>query len=721
MTGDERKPTVTRFAIDKMDCPTEEKVIRKAFAGVEEVVRLDFDLLERQLTVTHRFADSAPLLERLESVDMGPRLLDGGTRTEPSAGRVGGMPEEEPSKRMRHALLALSGVAALGAEGLAYAGGDERDWPVIGLALFSLALGGLPTLRKGLIAVRTLALNINFLMTVAIVGAAAIGQWPEAAMVTFLFALAEAIEGASLERARDAVRSLLQMTPDKAFVRRDGAWVEVDAKQIAIGDVVRVRPGERIAVDGAVVKGDSAVNQAAVTGESIPVSKGPGADVFAGTLNESGLLEVQVTKASDDTTLARIVRSIREAQSEQAPTQRFVDRFARIYTPVVVVVAMLVALGPPLLAEGDWRAWTYRALVLLVIACPCALVISTPVSVVSALAAAAKLGILVKGGVYLESSKSLRVLAVDKTGTLTEGHPAVTDVVPLDGGQASDILRIAAVLEAGSDHPIARAVVRRAREEGLEDGAEVEAFAAIVGRGVEGRVAGASYVLGSHQLAEDRGRCSSAAEAALATLERDGKSTMVLLDERRAIGVFGVSDPVRATSAAAVAELRELGIEVVMLTGDNEATGRAVAAQVGVVEVKANQMPDDKVTAIDDLVTRFGSVGMVGDGINDAPALAKATIGFAMGAAGTDTAIETADVALMQDDLRKVPELVRLSRRTGTVLMQNIVFAISIKVIFFALSLAGVATLWMAVFADMGASLVVVANGLRLLSVPGQR
>ncbi len=715
MTKTGEPPKVSRFAIEKMDCPTEEKVIRKAFSGVDEVVRLDFDLLERQLTVTHRFADMAPLISRLESIDMGPRLLDDG-QGPTASGVASATSEPDRSRVARYGPLALSGLAAFGAEGLSYAGNDEHAWPVIGLALASLALGGLPTLRKGLIAVRTLTLNINFLMTVAIAGAAAIGQWPEAAMVTFLFAVAEAIEGASLERARDAVRSLLQMTPDKAFVRRDSAWVEVDAKLIAPGDIVRVRPGERIAVDGTVTKGEGAVNQAAVTGESVPVAKSPGAEVFAGTLNEDGLLEVRVTKAANDTTLARIIRSIREAQSEQAPTQRFVDRFARYYTPAVVALAVIIAVAPPLVGDGDWRSWTYRALVLLVIACPCALVISTPVSVVSALAAAAKLGILVKGGAYLEGSKDLRVLAVDKTGTLTEGHPAVTDVVPLNGADGTDILRIAAVLEAGSTHPIARAVVRRAREDGVEQGAEVEGFAAIVGRGVEGRVRGMGYVLGSHQLAEERGRCSQATEDALALLEQDGKSTMVLMDETRSIGVFGVSDPVRATSAIAVSELRALGIEVVMLTGDNEATGRAVAKQVGVTEVQANMMPADKVAAIDGLIARYGKVGMVGDGVNDAPALAKATIGFAMGAAGTDTAIDTADVALMQDDLRKLPELVRLSRRTGAVLLQNIVFAIAIKAVFFVLSVAGVATLWMAVFADMGASLVVVANGLRLLT-----
>ena len=696
-----------RIFVEKMDCPTEEKLIRKQLEPMAGVKSLSFNLLERELSVEHELESDKPILAKLDALAMGPRVLEPGKKSDEVAAPAGFLAQ--------YGLLGISGAAAFAAESIALITNAERSLLVIALAAASVLAGGLPTLKKGLIAIKSLTLNINFLMSVAIIGAVAIGEYPEAAMVTFLFAVAEAIEQRSLERARDAVRELVQMTPPTAWARRGDAWVEVDAKTVAVGEKLRVRPGEKLPLDGKVLTGESAINQAPITGESMPVAKKPGDPVFAGTLNGEGLLEVEVTAAASDTTLARIVRSIQDAQSERAPTQRFVDNFAKYYTPVVVIVAILVAVVPPLAMDASWKDWLYRALVLLVVACPCALVISTPVTVVSGLAAAARRGILVKGGVYLEEGRKLRVIAVDKTGTLTHGRPKVTDVIPLGGRTELDVLKIAAELEQASDHPVALAVMER--WEGGEGGSlrHPTDFANVTGKGIEGKLDGASYILGSHRLAEERGVCSPETEAALVALEAAGKTTMVLASIEAAIAVLGVADAVRDSSKHAVLELRSLQVEVVMLTGDNPATAKAVGAEVGVDDVRAQLLPDDKVTAIRELVEKHGHVGMVGDGINDAPALARSSIGFAMGAAGTDTAIETADVALMADDLRKLPEFVELSRKTASILKQNIAFAIGTKAAFLALASTGYATLWMAIFADMGASLVVVANGLRTL------
>ncbi len=701
-----------RVFIAKMDCPTEEQLIRKELEPMSGIDSLAFNLLERELTVTHSLEDDAPIVAALTRLDMGPQV-----RTPESPGASTTPADATPWWRSHWSLI-LSGLAAVASEVSAYALGRETALPVVALAVLSLLTGGLPTLRKGVVAVKTLTLNINFLMTVAIAGAVVIGQWPEAAMVTFLFAVAEAIEGASLERARDAVRGLLAMAPATAHVRRGESWTEVAAAEVAIGDIVRVRPGERIVVDGEVVVGAGSVDQAPITGESIPVEKSVGDAVFAGTLNQEGLLEVRATQRAGDTTLARIARSIQEAQAQRAPTQRFVDAFARIYTPTVVLVAIAVGVVPPLLFQELWSAWVYRALVLLVIACPCALVISTPITVVSGLAAAARRGILVKGGVYLEEARKLGAVALDKTGTLTEGRPRLTDVVPLGLLDRSEVLRLAACLEAGSDHPIARAVVEEwSRTEGQPLTPATDVLA-IVGRGIEGRVAGKRLLLGSHALAHSLGACSVKVEAALGALEDQAKTTMVLTDENETFGVLAVADTARSTSIHAIATLHQLGVASVMLTGDNSKTARAIARIVGIDDVRGDLMPEDKVRALEQLLREYGAVGMVGDGVNDAPALARANVGFAMGAAGTDTAIETADVAFMDDDLRKLPELIELSRRVRAVLVQNISFAIGVKAVFLALSLAGVATLWMAIFADMGASLIVVANGLRLLQSP---
>ena len=696
------------FVIEQMDCPTEEKLLRHRLGTIAGVERLDFDLMARRLTVHHQLDGDGELVSAIESLGMKPQPTTD-ARQAPSAAA--------PPGRLREwLLLGVAGVAALAAEVVAWSTGNEASAVVIGLAVLSIVAGGRQTLRKGLIALRNLTLNINFLMTIAIAGAVAIGQWPEAAMVTFLFALAEEIERYSLDRARNAVRALMELTPETASARTEGGqWREVDAKIVQIGQIVRVRPGERVPLDGVVTVGASSVNQAPITGESMPVEKKVGDPVFAGTINERGAFEVRVTAAQGGTTLARIVRSIQEAQAERAPTQRFVDRFSRWYTPAVVAFAVLAATVPPLAFGAPFQPWLYKALVLLVIACPCALVISTPVTVVSGLARAAKLGILVKGGVYLETGRKLRVVALDKTGTLTHGRPAVTDIVPLDGGTPEAALKLAASLDTHSEHPVASAIVARWTADGGGDVSPVTDFESITGRGVKGRVEGTLYYVGNHRLAEEMGVCSPQVEAELKRLEQEGKTTVVVMSERHAVAVLAVADTLRNTSIEAVRQMHALGMRTVLLTGDNAITAQAIGTSVGIDDVRGNLLPEDKLTAVGELRAAHGPIGMVGDGINDAPALAKADIGFAMGAAGTDTALETADVALMQDDLRRLPLFVRLSRRTGQVLAWNIALAIGIKAVFFGLALFDFATLWMAVFADMGASLIVVFSGLSLL------
>lgn len=697
----------TVFRIGKMDCPTEEGIIRNRLKGMNGIERLEFDLMSRKLTVIHGHPDESTIQQALESVGMDPKLV---SEDEPeSAGHGPAVPI------LDRWLMGASGVLAVAAEVIAWTMGTERSWPVIALALGSIALGGKETIRKGIVSLRTLTLNINFLMTIAIIGAAFIGQWPEAAMVTFLFGVAEMIEAFSLDRARHAIRSLMELSPERALALVGNEWVEIEASSVALGQLVRVRPGERIALDGLVKKGSSSVNQAPITGESIPVAKAAGDQVFAGTINEKGSFDFEVTANTEQTTLARIIRVVQQAQSQKAPTQRFVDKFARYYTPLVVVLAILITVVPPLLLAQPYSDWLYKALVLLVIACPCALVISTPVTVVSALASAARRGILVKGGVYIEEGRRLSQIALDKTGTLTHGLPKVTDVVSFDSIEEAELLRLAASLDAPSEHPVATAIV--AAYEGQR--ASVEEFESITGRGVKGVVDGQQYFLGNHRLAHEEDYCRAEVEAVLERLEEQGKTVVILGNTDRALGVIAVADTVRETSIQAVKELHDLGVRTLMLTGDNARTARAIAAQVGIDDARGDLLPEDKLEIISELTADNGPVGMVGDGINDAPALVQADVGFAMGAAGTDTAIETADVALMQDDLRKIPEFIRLSRKASTVLKQNIAFAIGVKVVFFVLAFFGIASLWMAVFADMGASLLVVGNGLRLLRREG--
>ena len=712
-------PSRVVFRIDKMDCPTEEGLIREHLAGMAGIESLSFNLLRRELVVGHRLPSIAPLRHALDALDMAPAVVSDtlGAKATLTPGSASGAPRHAVP-RQRWLRLGIAGAAAIGAEGIAWIGGSEQAWPVILLALFAIGVGGRETLAKGWIALRNLSLNMNFLMSLAVIGAAAIGQWPEAAVVIVLFALAEALESMSLDRARRAIADLMAMAPERARVQQGDEWVDLPATGVAVGALVRVAPGERIPLDGVVAAGSTTINQAPITGESIPVGKRPGDAVFAGTVNERGSIDYRVTALRDDSTLARIVHAVETAQGQRAPTQRFVDRFARYYIPAVVAFAVLVAIVPPLLLSTPFVPWLYKALVLLVIACPCALVISTPVTVVSGLAAAARHGILVKGGLYLEQGQKLRALAIDKTGTITSGKPMVTDVQPVAERAAGELLRRAASLADRSDHPVSTAVVAHWRASGADDPLlHVEAVESITGRGVTGIVDGETLHLGNHRLVEDLGTCSPSLEAVLDQHERNGKTAVVLAAGSSPQMVIAVADAVRPTSRAAVQDLQALGVRVTMLTGDNPHTASAIARSVGIDDARGNLLPEAKLAAIEELRARYGMVGMAGDGINDAPALARADIGFAMGAAGTDAALETADVALMDDDLRKIPVFMRISRDVHAVLVQNVTLALGIKAAFFALALAGMATLWMAVFADMGASLLVVANGLRLIRV----
>lgn len=700
--------TSTTFRVDELDCATEENELREALSTVNGVTGLSFDLVARRVTIDHELGESAQLAEAIRTAGMHPSEVIADTQAQ-------GPHRALPRRTLIE--MVVAGVLAVGSELVVVAGYEERSVLVAVMALAAIALGGRDTLRKGLRALLARRLTMSLLMSVAVIGAAAIGQWPEAAVVVWLFGVAELIEALSLERARNAIRSLVALAPETAAVRADSGLEIRPAADIAAGTVIVVRPGERVALDGLVVDGSSSVDQAPITGESVSVAKAAGDPVYAGSINQNGTLDVRVTAAKGEGTLDRIARSIQAAQAERAPAQRFVDRFASIYTPIVFLAAIATATVPVIGGFGTFDDWLYRALVLLVLACPCALVISTPVTVVAGLGGAARRGILIKGGVHLEQARRIRVLALDKTGTLTHGRPAVTDIHVVAADQTDDTVRqLAASIDVNSEHPVAHAIVNGWNGPLLD----VTDFAAIPGRGVAATVAGRRYRLGNHRLAEETGRCGPDLEAVLDRFESDAKTAVVLMDDDRVLAIVAVADTIRAETPDGIAELRRLGVDPVMLTGDNQRTGDAVARQVGITEVHGDLLPDDKLRVVTQLAAR-GPVGMIGDGINDAPALAKADLGIAMGAAGTDTAIETADSALMDDDPRTLAELIEISQHTTHVLWQNITFAITVKAVFFGLTFAGIASLWLAVLADMGASLIVIANGLRLLRRPRHR
>lgn len=698
------RPGQFHLRIPDMDCPTEEGQIRRALERFKEVRRLSFDLTGRVLSVDAPSESWSGIREAVKKAGFDSEILTESAVT-----------TDRPQRNQFLQPLAALAIAAV-AEAIAYAAPETAVWKVAGGAIagLAIALSGFSVFKKGIAAILRGQLNINALMAVAVSGAFVIGEWPEAAMVMALYAIAELIEARAVERARNAIKSLLDLSPQDAEVLQgDGQWQLLPAKEVEVGAIVRARPGERFALDGRVRAGQSAVDQSPVTGESIPVEKGPGDDVFAGTINQSGALEFEVTSPASDTVLARIIHAVEEAEGSRAPTQRFVDRFAAVYTPGVFVLAVSLALAGPLVFEWTWMLSLYKALVILVIACPCALVISTPVTVVSGLAAATRRGILIKGGAYLEDARKLKIIALDKTGTVTEGRPKlVAQIIFTQSIAETEILQIASALAGRSDHPVSRAVATGLAETAQQ---EVMNFGADAGHGVLGNIAGEDYVLGNHRWIHDRGQCSPVLETCLLDQESQGRSVAILASSTTVLAVFAVADTIKASSREAISELLKLGVTPVMMTGDNPATAASIAAQAGIKDYRASLLPQEKLDAIRALARGGNEVGMVGDGINDAPALAAAHIGFAMGGAGTHTAMEAADVVIMNDDLRRVPETIRLSQKTHSVLWQNISLALAIKFVFLLLAIFDSASMWMAVFADMGASLLVVFNGLRLL------
>jgi Zn2+/Cd2+-exporting ATPase len=588
--------------------------------------------------------------------------------------------------------------------------------------LAAILIGGYSLFKVGLKNLIKLQFDMKTLMTIAIIGAAIIGEWSEGAVVVILFAISEALEKYSMDKARASIRSLMDIAPKEALIKRNDKEMLIHVEDIIVGDIMLVKPGQKIAMDGLVINGNSSVNQAAITGESVPVEKQVNDEVFAGTLNEEGMLEVKVTKRVDDTTIAKIIHLVEEAQAERAPSQAFVDRFAKYYTPTIMLVAALVAIIPPLLFSADWSEWVYQGLAVLVVGCPCALVVSTPVSIVTAIGNAARNGVLIKGGIYLEETGALKAIAFDKTGTLTKGVPVVTDFeIISDVTESNHLLSVVAALEYRSQHPLAAAIIKRADQTGLPfKELEVTEFSSVTGKGIKGTVEGLSYNIGSPKWVNELlgNGLNQEIQKQIHTLQNQGKTVMVICTDHEIKALIAVADEVRETSLSIIEKLHALGIQkTIMLTGDNQGTAKAIGSQVGVTEVQSELLPQDKLDFIKLLRQEYGKVAMVGDGINDAPALAAATVGVAMGGAGTDTALETADIALMGDDLRKLPFTIKLSRKALQIIKQNITFSIAIKLIALLLVIPGWLTLWIAIFADMGATLIVTLNSLRLLKV----
>jgi Cd2+/Zn2+-exporting ATPase len=707
------------FHIPTLDCAAEEGEIRHALTQLPGLRSLHFQLSARTLAIDAP-PESIPLaLQAIRKAGFKPVPVNDAseldsTRTEgpPTHGRatrVWTFSEGLPR-------YALALILALGAESLSFFAPPTLAFKALGMVMAATAIGlaGFSTYAKGLAALRHFRLNINALMTMAVTGAFLIGQWPEAAMVMALYAIAELIEARSVDRARNSIKGLLDMTPETAQVRQaDGAWREVVAKEVDIGAFVRVKPGARVPLDGIIVFGSTSIDQSPVTGESIPVDKGIGDTVFAGTINTRGLIEFEVTSRANGTLLARIIHAVEQAQGSRAPTQQLVDRFASIYTPAVFTLALAVGLLTPWLMGWTWLEAIYKALVLLVIACPCALVISTPVTVVSGLAAAARRGILIKGGVHLEGARKIKAIALDKTGTITMGKPRLVKKQVLTSQyETAQVLGWAADITGRSDHPVSQAISQGL---GTQNASQLDAYTDLPGQGIKAIAGGVALALGNRRLMQGLGLLDERVERRLSEHESQGHTVTLLASDTHILALFAVADTLKESSREALSQLHEMGVASVMLTGDNSATAQAIAKAAGIDDARGNLLPQDKLDAIEDLQDRYGYVAMTGDGINDAPALARANIGFAMGGTGTDIAMEAADVVIMNDDLRRIAQTIRLSRRTQAILWQNITLALGIKLIFLILAFTSGATMWMAVFADMGASLLVVFNGLRML------
>lgn len=701
------------FRVQGMDCAEEVGLLKRELVPLFGEDSLGFDLLNRKLSVDA--SDSTTTPSDIEAAIKRSGLTAVLWQDTPTA-----ISQSFWSQHQRTILTATSGFFALSG----YVVEFTATAPVSAMGLtvakafyaISILAGCGMVFPKAWRSLVLLRPDMNLLMTVAVSGAMLIGEWSEGATVAFLFSLSLLLESWSVGRARNAISKLMDLSPPMANLKLAGGEIQtVPPAEVTVGSIVVIRPGDKLPLDGKVIAGSSSVNQASITGESVPVEKKVGDVVFAGTINGDGLLEVETTKIASDTMLAQIIRMVGDAQSKRAPSEMWVEKFAAIYTPAVMIAAILVFMVPPLLLGGAWSDWIYRALVLLVIACPCALVISTPVSIVAALAAAARHGVLIKGGLFVEIPSKLRAIALDKTGTITMGKPSVVQLVPMNGHDEEELLLRAGALEQSSTHPLALAIVAEVNSRGYKLPV-AEQFEIIQGKGAKGTIDGKMYWLGSHRYLEERGQETPDVHEQLEALQAAGRSIVVVGNDAHVCGFIALGDAIRPESADTIAELHRLGVEkVVMLTGDNAGTASLVSKAVGIDEVQAELLPEDKVNAVANLVERYDQVAMIGDGVNDAPALARATIGIAMGAVGSDAAIETADIALMSDELAKVPWLINHSRRAMAIIKQNIIFSLAIKSLFVVLTFAGVSSLWGAIAADTGASLLVVANGLRLL------
>jgi len=742
-----------RFTVPGMDCSSCAGTVDSALSGIDGVSSVDPAAATGRVAVVYdpeRVAEST-LIDAIEAA--GYEVTSSGRNGVAESRRI--WTSTRALKTWASGLFLFAGLA------LVVAGIDAAVVTVLGVEhtlsdlafLLGTIVGGEIILRNGVVSARQFSLDIDFLMSVAILGAVTAslgfgeGLYFEAATLAVLFNVAELLEEYSMDRARDSLRELMDLSPDEARVRRDGTELVVPAETVEVGEIVLVQPGEKIPVDGTVLEGESAVDQSPVTGESVPVDKTAGDEVYAGTVNEVGYLEIETTAGADEHTLARIIDLVEDAQSAKTDREQFVDRFSDYYTPVVVSLAVLAVLVPPLFLGGAWNSWFVRGLTLLVLACPCAFVISTPVSVVSGITSAAKNGVLIKGGNHLEAMGEVDAVALDKTGTLTKGELTVTDVVPLNGNSEDDVLRCARGLEKRSEHPIGDAIVAHAEQAAVTDH-DVTEFESITGKGVSATLGGISHYAGkpalfrelgfdlSHvhattdggvvtartqQLCE-RNNCLDLLSETIPDLQRAGKTVVLVGTEDKLEGVIAVSDEIRPGAAEMVERLHDLGVqEVVMLTGDNERTAHAIAREVGVDDFRAELLPEEKVAAIRDLEAEHGSVAMVGDGINDAPALATATVGVAMGAAGTDTALETADIALMGDDISKLPYLRDLAGQANGVIRQNIWASLSVKALLVVLVPFGLVPIWVAVLiGDAGMTVGVTGNAMRLSRISAE-
>ncbi|MDR1085248.1 MAG: cation-translocating P-type ATPase [Deltaproteobacteria bacterium] len=686
-----------RFHVPGLCCNMEVNRLQDRLGKIFEVKSLDFNLNERVVTVGHSLKSQEPLIAAFKEENLPAEIMADEDK-----------PENRPTPWKR---LIVATLLAFLAEGLHW--NEVSRYVIWGLSAFSFIITGFEVYKEGLVSFRHLRLDMNALMSLAVTGAVVIGEVAEGAMVLALFSLAEALEDRSLSQARAAIAGLLALAPDKATIRtQDGQWRQIQAEEVPVGTIIQLRPGEKLPLDGRVVSGYTAVDQAPVTGESIPVDKNPGDMVFAGTINGPGSIEYETTALFKDSTLAKVASFVEATEAQKAPVQRLVDRFAAYYTPSVFGLAALVALIPPLFYGQPWGAWAYKALVLLVISCPCALVISVPVTILCGLAAAARKGLIIKGGAVLEQGRKLKIIALDKTGTITTGRPRQTAFSPLADVDPDWAAKIAASLAARSDHPVSKAVFQSYRDR--EKLLEVKNLMAYPGKGIGGTIEGREYFLGSSKFLAEGQWPTDEAQKLNTELTKGGQSVVLLFEGPKLLALMAVADTLKEDSLLAIRDMKEQGLKTVMLTGDNEAVARAVALEAGVDDYYAELLPEEKAAVIAEL-KKDGVVGMAGDGINDAPALALADIGLAMAAAGTDVAIETAQVAIMDDKLNKIPAFVRLTRAVWQIVVQNFIVVFGVKLSFLTLTMLGVTYMWMAIIADIGVCMIVVANGLRAM------